>query len=69
MTPDEIRAIRKRFGLTAQDFGILIGFKDGGAGRTVRRLEAGDIEVSGTLEKLLGYMLRDPKIPKARPRD
>lgn len=66
MTAAEIRAIRKRFGLLAQDFGVLCDFKEGVAGRAVRCLEAGDIAISGTLEELIAYPQRDPKVPKKR---
>ena len=49
MTPDQFRKIRKDLGLSANQMGTALGLK-GDPGRTVRRYEAGDIEISGPVQ-------------------
>lgn len=46
MTADEFKRIRKRLGLSARQMGQALGLR-GDPGRTVRRYEAGDIEITG----------------------
>ena len=50
MTPAEFRSIRKKLGLSARKMAELLGLK---SGRTIRRYEAGDIPISGPVEKLI----------------
>ena len=64
MTPADFKKARRKLGLSAQGMADLVGVKEG---RTIRRYEAGEIAISGTVEKLIGYLLRDPAVPKAAP--
>jgi DNA-binding transcriptional regulator YiaG len=49
MTPKQFRDIRSKLGLSANQMGTALGLK-GDPGRTVRRYEAGDIEISGPVQ-------------------
>ena len=46
MTPAEFRALRHQLGLSTRAMGILLRLAPRNAGRTVRRYEAGRIEIS-----------------------
>jgi transcriptional regulator with XRE-family HTH domain len=46
MTAAEFRRIRKALGLSARQMGLALGLR-GDPGRTVRRYEAGTIEITG----------------------
>lgn len=46
MTPKQFRDIRKKLGLSAREMGLALGLR-GDPGRTVRRYEAGDVEITG----------------------
>lgn len=50
VTPYELKAIRKRHGLTQRDIAKLLRIEDD---RTVRRWEAGDRAISGPVQILL----------------
>ena len=50
MTPETFKAIRKRSGLSARALAELLRIADG---RTIRRYEAGDREVSGPVSLLM----------------
>lgn len=57
MTKEEIRAARDTLGQSAKRFGIAIGYAENSAGRSVRRLEAGDRKASGAVVKLIHGLL------------
>ncbi len=68
MTPKEFRTIRKKLGLSANEMGRALGLR-GDPGRTIRRYEAGDVEITGpvqtaTLAIVSGY--RPPWWPKEK---
>ena len=46
MTPTEFRKIRTRLALSTRQMGVALGLR-GDPGRTVRRYEAGDVEITG----------------------
>lgn len=60
MTPDDLKAIRRALGLTAQGFANAVGVA---SGRTVRKWEHGDRDVPGPVVKLL-EIWSDPRLPK-----
>jgi transcriptional regulator with XRE-family HTH domain len=49
MTPEQFRKIRNKLGLSANKMGVALGLR-GDPGRTVRRYESGDIEISGPVQ-------------------
>ena len=49
MTPKEFRTIRTALKLSTREIGEALGLR-GDPGRTVRRYEAGDIEISGPVQ-------------------
>ena len=53
MTPSEFRGARRHLGLSAAEMASLLGLADG---RTIRRYEAGDIEISGPVERLTRWL-------------
>lgn len=57
MTPDEIRAARKRLSLSANGLAEALRLGKGG-GRTVRRWEAGDCPISGPAQVAIELMLK-----------
>lgn len=59
MTADEFREARRKLGLSARQMADLIGLEGQHRDRTVRRYEAGDLPVSGTIARLLGYIMRE----------
>lgn len=66
MTAKEFEKARQKLGLTQREMGIALGLR-GDPGRTVRRYEAGDVEITGpvitaTLAMLGGF--RPPWWPK-----
>lgn len=67
MTPKQFREIRHKLGLSANGMGTALGLK-GDPGRTVRRYEAGDIEISGPVQTAMLAMaagFRPPWWPHA----
>ena len=50
MTHEELKAIRRSLGLSAEQFAQAVG---AGSGRTVRRWEADEREIPGPLARLL----------------
>ena len=50
MTPEQFKQIRKSKGLSCQKMANLLGLK---AGRTVARYESGEIEIPGTVIRIL----------------
>lgn len=57
MTPEDFKEARRKLGLSASQMGRAIGLR-GDPGRTVRRYEAGDIEISGPVQVAIRYILR-----------
>lgn len=57
MTPENFKEARRKLGLSASQMGRVIGLT-GDPGRTVRRYEAGDIEISGPVQVAIRYILR-----------
>ena len=58
MTPDEFREARHKLGLSATKMARLLGLSDG---RTIRRYEADEIEISGPVERLTRWLAFDQK--------
>ena len=58
MTPDEFREARHKLGLSAAKMARLLGLSDG---RTIRRYEADEIEISGPVERLTRWLAFDQK--------
>jgi putative transcriptional regulator len=58
MTPDEVRAIRARLGLTQVELARLCGLQ----GRTWRRFEGGQRAIDGTASRLLRLLVRHPEL-------
>lgn len=56
MTPTELRAIRKRHGLTIRGLAALLRIRDE---KTIRRWEKGDVPVSGPASIVLELMGAD----------
>jgi DNA-binding transcriptional regulator YiaG len=54
MTPQELRAARDAFGLSAEGFARLVRVE---SGRTVRRWEAGDREIPGPVVVIVEALL------------
>lgn len=66
MTPKEFRTIRTALKLSTREVGEALGLR-GDPGRTVRRYEAGDIEISGPVQTAMLAMkdgFRPPWWPK-----
>ncbi len=66
MTPKEFRTIRTALKLSTREMGEALGLR-GDPGRTVRRYEAGDIEISGPVQTAMLAMkdgFRPPWWPK-----
>ena len=66
MTPKEFRTIRTALKLSTREVGEALGLR-GDPGRTVRRYEAGDIEISGPVQTAMlamRYGFRPPWWPK-----
>lgn len=66
MTPEQFRKIRKKLGLSANQMGTALGLR-GDPGRTVRRYEAGDIEITGPVQTAMLAMadgFRPPWYPE-----
>ena len=66
MTPKEFRTIRTALKLSTREIGEALGLR-GDPGRTVRRYEAGDIEISGPVQTAMLAMkdgFRPPWWPK-----
>lgn len=61
MTPDELRKARQTLGLSAARFAAAVGVADG---RTVRRWEAGDRDIPGSVVILVRLMLDMPQVQK-----
>lgn len=61
MTPAELREARQTLGLSAARFAAAVGVADG---RTVRRWEAGDREIPGSVAILVRLLLDMPAIRK-----
>lgn len=53
MTPSEIKAIRKRYGLTIRGLAALLRIRDE---KTIRRWEKGEVPVSGPASIVLELM-------------
>lgn len=51
MTPDQIKALREKLGLSGRAFGELLGLDDGG--RTIRYLENGERPARGPVLRLM----------------
>ena len=67
MTPKEFRTIRERLKLSTREMGLALGLH-GDPGRTVRRYEAGTVEISGPVSVAMMSMregFRPPWYPKA----
>lgn len=68
MTPKEFRTIRSRLNLSAREMGVALGLH-GDPGRTVRRYEAGDVDISGPVQtSMLAFKdgFRPPWYPKEK---
>jgi DNA-binding transcriptional regulator YiaG len=58
MTPGEFRTIRERLGLNTHGLAVVIGAS---SGRTVRRWEAGEREISGPVQRLMRLLIESPE--------
>ena len=67
MNPDEFRRIRHKLALSTREMGLALGLH-GDPGRTVRRYEAGDVEVSGPIATAM-LAMRDGFRPPWWPKD
>lgn len=56
MTPAEFKQARKRLGLSANGMARALGLSDG---RSIRRIESGETAITGPVEKLVAYLIRD----------
>lgn len=56
MTPDDLKAIRKRYGLTIRGLAALLRIRDE---KTIRRWESGEVPVSGPASIVLELMDAD----------
>lgn len=54
MTPEEFKAARHELGLSANEMAKALGLSDG---RSVRRFESGERDISGPVVVLVGVML------------
>lgn len=64
MSPEEFKLARKQLGLTVRDMAAALRLSEANGYRTVRRMESGEIEVSGPISvaveaMLLGYVWID----------
>jgi DNA-binding transcriptional regulator YiaG len=57
MTPADLRAARKRLGMTQAQLGRALRLSGGDPGRAVRMWEAGDRRISGPVEIAVEAML------------
>lgn len=66
MTPEQFRKIRKKLGLSANKMGTALGLR-GDPGRTIRRYESGEVEISGPVQTAMLAMaegFRPPWYPE-----
>lgn len=56
MNAEKLKEIRTKLGLTQKEFGIKIGFKVNGAGRSIGALENGEREVSDIVANAARYL-------------
>lgn len=64
MSPEEFKSARKRLGMTVRDMSDALRLSEANGYRTVRRMESGEIPVSGPISvaveaMLLGYVWID----------
>jgi DNA-binding transcriptional regulator YiaG len=59
MKPEELRAARHKLNLSAESLAQIVGVE---SGRTVRRWEAGDREIPGSVAILVKLMLDHPQV-------
>lgn len=52
MKPKDVAEIRKRLKLSAREMGLALGLR-GDPGRTVRRYESGEVEITGPVQTAL----------------
>lgn len=64
MTPMELREARHRLGLSANQFGRVVGLTPEKPGRTVRRWEAGENDIPGPVVVLTRLLLDCPAARK-----
>lgn len=57
MSPEEFKAARKQLGLTVRDMAAALRLSEANGYRTVRRMESGEIEVSGPISVAVEAML------------
>lgn len=58
MTPDALKTLRKRLGLSQTEFATLVGLK---ARETIQRWESGKIAIPRTIEIMLAEKIELPK--------
>lgn len=64
MTPDEIKEARQRLGLSQRELADSLGLKSDG-GRTVRRWEGGEVEITGPAQLAIRYRLLQKTLREA----
>lgn len=57
MSPEEFKLARKQLGLTVRDMAAALRLSETNGYRTVRRMESGEIEVSGPISVAVEAML------------
>lgn len=57
MTPEEFKSARKHLGLTVRDMADALRLSEANGYRTVRRMESGEIPVSGPISVAVEAML------------
>ena len=75
MSPDEVKAIRHRAGLSARGLAQVLGLQSSD-GRHIRMLEAGDRQVTGPVQRILEMLDRGelparympPPVVRGRPK-
>jgi predicted transcriptional regulator len=61
MTPADLYTARKRLGMTQAQLAAALKLK---SDRTIRRMEAGDVEISGPVEIAIQFMLEQKENDK-----
>lgn len=62
MSPDQLRSLRRRLGLSQKRLAELVGLEGSTADRAIRRYEAGDRAVSGPIDRLVRAAVRWPAV-------
>jgi|AKVG01.1.fsa_nt_gi DNA-binding transcriptional regulator YiaG len=59
MTPEDIKRIRNKLGMTQQELADALRMSRLNGGRTVRKWESGDMQINGPASLALEYMNRN----------